>query len=162
MTRSIAPPTKPITVLIAFPNMLVSFIELCNFEIHSPTELDTFKTLSPNPVKWLNNCTIADTTFFIIVTPIPSIEKTPLNTDFNLLACSSLILNFSDKLFIFSVTLTSCSTVIGGNTSVKASFTEFKIVTSPSKTFFTESIIIIRPPESFQPCKRLFLASADC
>ena len=60
-----------------------------------------------------------------------------------------------------SVISANCFPVIGGKISWNASRTGLTTLTNPSKTFFTASIIMVRPPRSFQSCNILFLASAE-
>ena len=60
-----------------------------------------------------------------------------------------------------SVIFVSFSTVISGNTSLKASFIGFKILKRPFHEFLIASMVISLPPAFFHPSRREFLFSAD-
>ena len=93
--------------------------------------------------------------------PISNKENTPLNVSFKLFAVVSLIFKCDVSFFNPTLKEYNCLAVIGGKISLNASCIGFNILSRPSKVFFNESIIAVRPPKSFQSDKTLFRASAE-
>ena len=74
-----------------------------------------------------------------------TIANTPLNVFFRFSAVSPLTLKREVSSLIFSVSVYSCSPVMGGKISRNASFTGVTTLTTPSKAFRSASIRFSRP-----------------
>ena len=93
--------------------------------------------------------------------PISKIANKPLKVDLRFSDCVSLNVRRAVNSLRPSVKPTNCSTVVGGNISLKASLTGVTILEIPLNRFLNDSIKSSRPPPSFQPCSNVLRASAD-
>ncbi len=93
--------------------------------------------------------------------PISKMENTPLKVVLSFSAAPSLSFNLEVNSFNPSVNPCSCSAVVSGNISRKASFIGEIIESAPFHVFQNELIRSFLPPKSFQPCNNSFLELAE-
>ena len=150
LTNVITVFTISTTVETALPKISVFFTVSSSLTRYSPKLPVSDNTPFPAGKKRPINSPIPPATALKACPTISSTANTPLNVFFRFFELSSPILNFAVRSRIRSVISANCFPVIGGKISLNASRTGLATLTSPSKTFFTASIIMVRPPRSFQ------------
>ena len=144
------------------PNKLSSLMLSLNLVTQFPKTAVIPRIPPLKPVKLPTSLEAPEANALNKSTPIPTTENIPLNVDLSLSAFADVnSLNFAERSLIRSVRFNSCSAVVGGNTSLKASFTGLIMFNKPEKEFFIASIAIVRPPLSAHACNKLLRASAD-